>query len=99
MINTYHAGISVAASGVLLPAVAGKRIMVHAFAAISTVATNAKLQSNGVDITGNFPLAANGGFVLPWSEAGWAVGEVGQALSIVLSVATNTGIQLNYSYV
>lgn len=99
MINTYHAGISVSASGVLIAAVAGRRIMVHAFAAISTVATSAKLQSNGVDVSGNFPLAANGGFVLPWSEAGWAVGELSQPLSIVLSVSTPTGIQLNYSYV
>jgi hypothetical protein len=91
------AGVTVTASGQLLAAFPGKRIRVHGIALISAAATTATLRSASTDVTGSFPLAANGGFVIPFSDAGWFETAVGEALNINLSVSTATGVQLIFS--
>ena len=42
-------------------------------------------------------LAANGGFVLPYNEAGWFVTEASAALNFTTSAAVATGVTVIYS--
>ena len=83
----------------LVAAEAGRRIRVLAIVAITTLANSINLESATTDISGIFPLAANGGLVLPYTEQGWCETAVGEALNITLSAATSTGIQLIYMVV
>lgn len=95
-----RAAVTTATSGAtLVAAQIGKRIRVLAMVAITTLANNINLDSNTTDITGIFPLAANGGLVLPFCEHGWCETDAGEALKVTLSVATSTGIQLIYMVV
>lgn len=90
---------TVNASGAnLIPAVSGKRIRIYACAFGALVATSVKFQSNVTDISATFPLAANGGFVLPPCGAGWCETATGEALNLSMSVATTVGAQLIYEY-
>jgi len=92
--------LTTATSGAeLVAAEAGRRIRVLGIVAITTLANSINLESGTTDITGIFPLAANGGLVLPYTEQGWCETAVGEALNITLSVATSTGIQLIYMVV
>lgn len=93
--------VTTAASGAtaLVAAEEGRRIRVLAIVAISTLANSINLESGTTDITGIFPLAANGGLVLPYTEQGWCETAEGEALNITMSVATSTGIQLIYMVV
>ena len=81
---------------VVVAAVAGARYRVLSCMVISTLANNVKFQSNTTDITATFPLGDNGGFMLPFSEHGWFETAVGEALNVNLSVATATGVQIQY---
>jgi hypothetical protein len=92
-------GVTTSASGALVAAVTGLRIRVHGFAVIAAGAVSVNLESGTTDISGIFPLAANGGFVLPFSQVGWADTAPGEALNITLSAAVSCGIQLIYSLV
>ena len=83
-------------SNTLVAAVPGARYRVLAVAAITTLANNIKFTSNASDISATFPLAANGGLVLPFNEHGWFQTNLGEALNINLSVATAVGVQLQY---
>lgn len=83
----------------LVAAVAGKKIRVLALLAVTTLANNIKLQSGNTDITGLFPLAANGQLPLPFNEHGWCETVAGAALNINLSAATATGVQLVYTLI
>lgn len=83
-------------STTLVAAVPGARYRVLAVAVITTLANNVKFLSNASDITATFPLAANGGLVLPFNEHGWFQTNLGEALNVNLSVATATGVQLQY---
>lgn len=95
-----RAAVTTATTGAtLVAAVTGKKIRVLAMVAITTLANSINLDSNTTDITGIFPLAANGGLVLPYCEHGWCETVAGEALNITLSVATSTGIQLIYMVV
>lgn len=86
-------------SGALVSAVAGRKIRVHGFAVIAAGAVSVNLESGTTDISGVFALAANVGFVLPYSEVGWCETAAGAALNITLSAAVSCGIQLIYSLV
>lgn len=57
----------------LLAAVTGKRIRVLAVNIICTTAGDVRFESgaSGTALTGQYPVAANGGFVLPYSPVGW----------------------------
>jgi hypothetical protein len=92
-----RAAVTTATSGAtLVAAQTGKRIRVLAMVAITTLANSINLDSGTTDITGIFPLAANGGLVLPFCEHGWCETAAGEALNVTISVATSTGIQLIY---
>jgi len=80
----------------IIPAQANRSIRVISVVAISTVANNIKFLSAGTDLSATFPLGANGGLVMSFNEHGWFQTAIGEALNINLSVATATGIQLNY---
>lgn len=83
-------------SNTIVAAVAGARYRVLACAVISTLANNVNFTSNASAISAVFPLAANGGLVLPFNEHGWFETAVGEALNINLSVATATAVQVQY---
>jgi hypothetical protein len=91
-------GVTTAASGALVAAVTGMRIRVHGFAVIAAGVVSVNLESGTTDISGVFPLAANGGFVLPFSEVGWADTAPGEALNVTISAAVSCGMQVIYSY-
>ena len=67
-------------------------------ALIANAAVNVKFQSHTTptDLTGLFYLAANGGFVLPYNEAGWFSTLAGEALDINLSGAIAVGGVVGY---
>jgi hypothetical protein len=91
-------GATPASSGAtaLVAAVAGTKYRVLALAAIATLANSIKFQSASTDITGTFPLGANGGLVLPFNEHGWFETNVNEALNVNMTVATSTGVQIQY---
>lgn len=91
-------GATPASSGAtqLVAAAAGAKYRVLSVAIIATTAVSAKFQSGSTDITGTFPLGANGGFVLPFNEHGWFETNVNEALNINLSGAVSTGVQIQY---
>lgn len=72
------------------------RIRVLSCAVVSTLANNVKFQSATTDITATFPFGANGGFILPFNEHGWFETAMNEALNVNLSVATATGVQIQY---
>jgi hypothetical protein len=80
----------------LIAGVAGIKYRVLAVAIIATLANTVKFQSASSDITATFPLAANGGMVLPFNEHGWFETVVGDALNVNMGVATATAIQIQY---
>ncbi len=83
-------------NNVVLAAQGTGSIRVLGLAVVTTLANNVKFQSNSSDITGTFPLAANGGLVLPFNEHGWFQTAAGEGLNINLSVATATAYQIIY---
>lgn len=78
----------------VVPAQPGLRIVVLELCIITSAAQSVKLQSATNDITCAWPLATNGGLVLPYSRHGWAQTNIGEALNINLSLAANTAIQI-----
>jgi len=91
-------GATPSASGAtaLVAAVAGAKYRVLAAAVVATTAVSVKFQSASTDITGTFPLGANGGVVLPYNEHGWFETAVNEALNINLSGAVSCGVQIQY---
>jgi hypothetical protein len=81
-------------SNAVVAAKTGQRIRVLGTVIVTTLANSIDFLSASTAITGIFPLAANGGFVMPFTEHGWCETEEGEALNINLSVATSTGIQV-----
>jgi len=80
----------------LVAAVPGKKIRVLALTAVTTLANSVHFRSLATPITATFPLAANGGVVLPVNELGWFETAVGEALVLNMTVATATGVQVVY---
>lgn len=80
----------------LVAAVAGTKYRVLSVVMVATTAVSAKFQSGTTDITGTFPLGANGGFVLPFNEHGWFETNVNEALNLNLSSGVSTGVQIQY---
>lgn len=83
----------------VVAAITGQKIRVLAVLAVATLANNIKFQSATTDKTALFPIGDNGGFVLPYNQAGWFETAEGEALNINMSVATATGIQITYEVV
>jgi len=89
-------GVTVVASGQVIPAFPGKKIRVTALTLVANSPISAKFQSASSDISGNFPLAANSGFVMPYNPEGWFDTAPSEALNIVLSAGTTVAMQLTY---
>ena len=74
----------------LVDVVQGKQIRV--LAAALTVPDAGELRfedgANGNALTGRFPVAANGGFVLPWNPAGWFQTSLSTLLNLEVTTAT-----------
>lgn len=97
--GTASVAIALAASGQVVAGVAGKRIRVFAWAVVSRLATDVKLQSNTTDITGALPFAANGGVVWPGGMTPWCVTAKGEALNLNMTVNTAVNGVLVYDLV
>jgi len=80
----------------IVAAQAGQRIIVLQCCVITSAACTVTFYTNtgGTAISASFPLAANGGFVLPFSAVGWFQGGIGQTLDINLSAGTPTAVQV-----
>lgn len=86
---------SASGSNVIVAAQAGQRIIVLQCCVITSAANNVKFQSNGsTDISALFPLAVNGGFVMPYSQLGWMQTNIGESLTVNLSAAQPTAVQV-----
>jgi hypothetical protein len=83
-------------SNAIVAAVAGARIRVLSVVMVSTIANSVKFLSAAADISATFPLAANGGLVLPFNEHGWFETNVGEALNLNMTAASATGTQVHY---
>jgi hypothetical protein len=83
-------------SNALVAAITGSRIRVLSAAIVTTLANNVKFLSAATDISATWPLGANGGLVLPFNEHGWCQTALGEALNMNLSVATATGVHIQY---
>lgn len=88
----------------LVPAVAGKRIVVLALAFVAgdtaTTATfNSKPAGAGAACAMTFANAANGGAVLPHNPHGWFMTKNGEGLSLTTGAGSTTGVQIVYAYV
>jgi hypothetical protein len=83
-------------STTIVAAQTGQRIIVLQVCVIASAADNVKFQTSTgpTDITCLWPLAANGGFVLPFSQVGWFQTGIGDALNFNQSFAAPTAIQL-----
>lgn len=99
MFPTTPLGVTISASGTLLGVQPGYKIRVHAVVAVATTGTTLTFRSASSAISGAFPLAANGGFSLPFSQAPWFETNRDEALTALLSVSTPTGFQIIYSLV
>jgi hypothetical protein len=95
------ASVSISASGVVIPGVPGFSIAVIAASIVATGATNLKLMSGVVDLTGAFPLAANCGFVLPPAsiQYPWVKTAIGDDLIVNLSAGTPVGGVIIYDLI
>lgn len=91
-------GATPASSGAtqLIAAAAGRKYRVLSVALVTTSANSIKFQSDSTDLTGLFPMGANGGLVLPFNEHGWFETAVNQALNINMSAASSTGLLIQY---
>lgn len=78
----------------LVAAQGGLKIVVLEVCVITSSAMSVKFQSATNDISCAWPLATNGGMVLPLSEHGWMQTNIGEALNINLSLAFNTAVQI-----
>ena len=100
LLTPKRAVISASSSGVssLVAAVTGKKIRVLSLVLMAAGAVNVKFQSHTTptDLTGLFPLAANGGFSIGFSPLGHFETVAGEQLDINLSGAVAVGGCLTY---
>lgn len=86
---------AVSGSSTIVAAQASQRIVVLQCCVITSASNNVKFQSNGsTDISALFPLAQNGGFVLPYSALGWMQTNIGESLTVNLSAGNSTAVQV-----
>jgi hypothetical protein len=73
----------------------GQRIIVLQCCVITSGANTVNFAGSvSGPISAAFPLAASGGFVLPYSEVGWFQTAIGEALQINMSAGAGTGVQV-----
>jgi hypothetical protein len=80
----------------IVAAQTGQRIIVLQLCVITSNSNTVKFQTSSgpADISCTWPLAQNGGFVLPYSELGWMQTNIGDALMFAQTTAVSTAIQL-----
>jgi hypothetical protein len=82
----------------LVAAVAGFRIIVSQVCVITSAPNSVQFSGTVAgNISALFPLAANGGFVMPYSELGWMQTNIGDALIFNMSAGAQTGVQVVYA--
>lgn len=92
-----YAFVTAASSGptIVVAAQTLQRIIVLQCCVITSAPNSVKFQSNGVtDISALMPLAANGGFVLPFSAVGWFQTNIGESLTFNMTAGNSTGVQV-----
>lgn len=92
-----YAFITPSAAGTfnVVPAQPGQRIVLLQCCVITGGANNVKFQSGAAtDISATYPLAQNGGFVLPYSHVGWMTTAIGESLDFVMTGAASTAVQV-----
>jgi len=94
------AAVSVSTLGdnTLIAAVSSKKIRVLACSLIAADATTIRFEdgAGGTALSGQMQVAANGGFVLPYSEVGWFETTAGTLLNLELSAANSVDGVLVY---
>jgi hypothetical protein len=95
--KTAYINPSTITSTEVVTAAAGRVFRVHAVAVVTTLANIVNFRSDTTAISSNMPLAANGGFVLPYNEAGWFVTASGEGIFFNQTAATATGVTVVYS--
>lgn len=90
-----------AGDNTIVAAVTSKKIRVHQLALIASAAVTMRFESgaSGTALTGQMQLAANGGFVLPYSPIGWFETASNTLLNLELSGATSVDGVLGYTEV
>jgi hypothetical protein len=85
----------------LVSAVSSKKIRVHQLFIVNTTALTVRFESGagGTALTGQMNVAANGGFVLPFSPMGWFETAATTLLNMELSGATSVDGVLGYTEV
>ena len=98
-IASAFANLAAAGNTVIIPAQgAGLCIRVHNLVVVMDLAVSIFLAGTvSGALTPTFPLIANGGFVLPFTPAGWFATAAGEALEINLSSAVSGGILLSWT--
>lgn len=95
-----YAVVATSASGVTNIVAAASKLVIRVLAVniVANGAVNVKWQSHvtPTDLTGLAYLAANGGYILPYNEAGWFQTIAGEALDINLSAAIAVGGSITY---
>lgn len=95
--KTAYANPSTATDTVVVAAIPGKAIRVHAVFTVAASANSVFFKGGAAALTASSALAANGGLVLPFSESGWFVTGAGEALNFTTSAAVATGVTVVYS--
>jgi hypothetical protein len=96
-LTVQYAFLSPSASGLstVVAAQAGQRIIVLQCCVITSSANVVNFaDSSAGAISASMPLAANGGFVLPFAQVGWFQTSIGGGLQINMSSGVATGVQV-----
>ena len=97
MLETRHLFVTLAASGEVVPAQAGKRIQVLAYTVMALTANNVKFQTgSGADISLTMYLAATAGLVSAFTEYGHFETLRSEALNVNLTAATAVSVEVIY---
>ena len=82
----------------IVPAAAGKKIVVHSYAVVVTTAVTVRWKSGSTNKSGAMPFASNGGISVPGgaSDRCFAT-EIGEALNINLGTAVAVAGHVAYS--
>jgi hypothetical protein len=97
-LQVQYAFINTSASGItnIVPVQTSQRIIVLQCCVITSGANTVTFYTNSgsTAISAGFPLAANGGFVLPFSALGWFQGGIGQTLDFNMNTGVATAVQV-----
>lgn len=97
VVNYAFATVATTGPVTLIAGTVGSRIIISQIGVITSAPNVVTFSGTtaGV-ISGAFPLAANGGFVFPFSELGWMQTAIGDDFIVTLSAGLSTAIQIVY---